>query len=189
MERLTATFRAAASDGGRVVGHASVFNQVARIGNQGYEQIAPEAFNRALSEEHDVVLLVNHDGLPLARTTSGTLRLGVDADGLTVDADMADTTLGRDVRLLLARGDLGKMSFGFIPTADRYDTVEGQQVRTITDLDLFDVSIVNEPAYAGTDVSLRHLVPTSEIRKSGLSNRAKAILARTRALALQAQNR
>lgn len=146
-----AQFRAA---NGTVNGHASVFGQVAKIG-RGFEQIDKRAFDRAIREKHDVALLVNHDGMPLARTTNGTLQLSTDGTGLVVDADLADTTLGHDVRTLLERGDLTKMSFGFIPTGEHYEQVNGVEVRTITDLDLFDVSIVTFPAYGGTDVALR----------------------------------
>jgi HK97 family phage prohead protease len=151
-----AEFRAAVPEGNRVAGHASVFGQVAQI-RGGFERIDPAAFDRALREGQEVVLLVNHEGLPLGTTASGTLRLGTDKRGLTVDADLPETTLGQDVRVLLAAGLLRKMSFGFIPKADRIDVVRGRQVRTITDVDLFDVSIVTVPAYSGTDVALRSM--------------------------------
>ncbi len=151
-----AEFRAATESGGAIRGHASVFGQVAQI-RGGFERIDPAAFDRALREGQEVVLLANHEGLPLGSTAASTLRLGTDRRGLTVDADLPDTTLGRDVAVLLARGDLRKMSFGFIPRGDRIDVVRGRQVRTITDVDLFDVSIVTTPAYTGTDVALRSM--------------------------------
>lgn len=164
MDRFLCEFRAADPGdapadepaGNRLVGHAHTFGRVAQI-RGGFERVHPEAFDRALRERQDVVLVVNHDGLPLGRTSSGTLRLGVDEQGLTIDNDLPDTTLARDVRELMARGDLVSMSFGFIPRADSIDTVEGRQIRTITDLDLFDVSIVTSPAYSDTDVSLRSM--------------------------------
>lgn len=178
--RFGMEFRAADESGsGRLVGHASVFGQVAEV-RGGYERIAPEAFDRALAEKHDVALLVNHDGLPLARTTSGTLRLGKDAEGLTVDADMADTTLGRDVRLLMERGDLKSMSFGFVPTAHRFVNVDGYQVREYTDLDLFDVSVVTHPAYDQATAQLRALTPSSAYTAAQRQHtliRAKALIA------------
>jgi hypothetical protein len=154
MDRFHCEFRAAGQDAGRISGHAHVFGRVAQI-RGGFERVSPAAFNRALAERQDVVLLVNHEGLPLGRTTSGTLRLSVDERGLTIDNDLPDTTLARDVRELMGRGDLRSMSFGFIPTDGVLEEVEGRQIRTITDLDLFDVSIVTHPAYAGTEVALR----------------------------------
>ena len=59
----------------RVAGYAAVFNQETNIGGYFTETIAPGAFTSALGRGDDVVFLVNHDGLPLARTRSGTLRL------------------------------------------------------------------------------------------------------------------
>ena len=142
-------------EGNRLVGHASVFNQEARI-KDFWEQVDPAAFDRALREDQDVVCLANHDGLPLGRRSAGTLRLGTDTNGLTQETDLPDTTLGRDVRELVRRGDLRSMSFGFVVTDEDWSVREdGSQLRTIRDLDLFDVSVVTFPAYAGTDLALR----------------------------------
>lgn len=174
MERWTAEFRSTQEEG-RVKGYASVFGQVAQI-RSGLERIDPIAFDRALRENQDVALLVNHEGLPLARTSNGSLILTRDGKGLVVNASLPDTSLGRDVRTLLDEGLLSKMSFGFIPKADRYDQVGNRTVRTITDLDLFDVSIVTFPAYSKTSVSLRNI----EDVDSGNSARSQAALIRAR---------
>lgn len=144
-----------ALQGNKLVGHASVFNQRARI-KDFWEEVDPATFERALREQHDVVCLANHDGLPLGRTTAGTLRLSVDAVGLHQETDLPDTTLGRDVRELTRRGDLTSMSFGFVVTDEDWSVLDdGSQLRTIRDVDLFDVSVVTFPAYTGTDVALR----------------------------------
>lgn len=158
MERRTLEVRAGV-EAGRLVGHAAVFDQTTTIGGFApfTEDVSSRAFDRVLRERQDTALLVNHDGMPLARTVSGTLRLGTDARGLTIDADLADTSLGRDVRTLLERGDLSQMSFGFTVAADEWrDGDDGRPHRTIVEVDrLFDVSVVTFPAYAGTDVALR----------------------------------
>lgn len=157
MDRWVCEFRSAEGDPQGIEGHASVFGQVAKIRN-GLERIDPAAFNRALREGHEVSLLVNHAGLPLASTANGSLELRSDEVGLFVRAErLPETTLGNDVRILMREKLLTKMSFGFIPKADRRDQVNGRQVRTITDLDLFDVSIVTNPAYSETSVSLRSI--------------------------------
>lgn len=145
-----------ALQGNKLVGHASVFNQRARI-KDFWEEVDPSAFERALREQHDVVCLANHDGLPLGRTTAGTLRLSTDGVGLHQETDLPDTTTGRDVRELVRRGDLTSMSFGFLVTDEEWSVLDdGSQLRTIRDVDLFDVSVVTFPAYAGTDLALRH---------------------------------
>lgn len=122
-----------------------------------YEQIDKAAFNRALDEQHDVRFLVDHDpSRVLARTASGTLNLSADRQGLAVDADLADTSVGRDLRVLIERGDISQMSFGFIVTEDEWKMQkDGTELRTIKDLDLFDVSAVTFPAYPQTDAAIR----------------------------------
>lgn len=157
MRRFSCELRAADIEGDRLSGHAAVFGSYARIGDH-LETIAPGAFDRALSEGHDVRLTVGHDqNAVLARTRSGTLKLATDDVGLRFDATLGDTTLARDVRESLRRGDLGDMSFAFVPTADSWSRIEGRSVNIIEDLNLVDVSIVGLPAYDGTDVALRSL--------------------------------
>lgn len=121
------------------------------------EQIAPGAFDRALAEDQDVRFLVDHDpSRVLARTASGTLSLSSDKKGLLVDADIADTSIGRDLRVLLERGDVSQMSFGFVVTRDEWAMQkDGTELRTIHDVDLFDVSAVTFPAYPQTDAAIR----------------------------------
>lgn len=141
----------------RMSGHASVFGSVARIGS-GYETIDKRAFDRPLKDGADVRLLFNHDPSQLlGRTKSGTLELRSDGRGLAVTADLPDTPLGHTVRTLIQRGDLDAMSFGFKVTKDSYSVApDGRQMRTIEDLELFDVSLATFPAYKdAADVVLR----------------------------------
>lgn len=141
----------------KVSGYAAVFNQETLIGGQFREQIAPGAFKDAVGRD-DVVFLVNHDGLPLARTRSGTLTLKEDDHGLYMETELDASD--PDVRKLIPkmqRGDLDKMSFGFIPERQEWDESEDVPLRTITGASLFDVSIVTTPAYEGTEIGLRSL--------------------------------
>lgn len=149
------------TDAGLFSGHAAVFGERTAIGQPGalgfYEEIATSAFDRALAEDQDVRLLVDHDPSKLlARTAAGTLNLGKDKTGLRVEADLPETSVGNDVRILLRRGDLSAMSFGFIAKKDSWQELEdGSQLRTVEDVDLFDVSIVTFPAYPQTDAQVR----------------------------------
>lgn len=149
------------SDTGKFVGHAALFNKRTAIGDPKtwgfWEQVAPGAFDRALSENQDVRLLVDHDpSRLLGRTASGTLSLSVDRRGLKTEADLPDTSLGRDVSILLERGDLSQMSFGFMVKGQTSEELrDGTLLRTITDVDLFDVSVVTFPAYPDTDAAVR----------------------------------
>ena len=71
----------------KVEGYAAVFNEETVIGNYFREMFLPGAFKRAIGED-DVVFLINHDGLPLARTRAGTLTLKEDKRGLKISAEL-----------------------------------------------------------------------------------------------------
>jgi HK97 family phage prohead protease len=142
----------------RVSGYAAVFGEETNIGGMFTEVIDRGAFANALQRQDDVVFLVNHDGLPLARTRSGTLRLTEDERGLYMETDLDGTD--PDVRASvpkMKRGDLDKMSFAFVPKRQEWDDSGDIPKRTIQDLELHDVAIVTTPAYDGTEIGLRSL--------------------------------
>lgn len=147
-----------AEDGGvRVSGHAAVFNERANIGGFFIETIAPGAFREAVGSD-DVVFLINHEGLPLARTRSGTLTLREDEKGLYMETELnADDPDVQSILPKMQRGDLDKMSFAFRAEKEEWDESGDIPVRTITQVRLSDVSIVTNPAYSGTDIGLRSL--------------------------------
>lgn len=141
----------------RVAGYAAVFNQATDIGGYFREVIAPGAFDEAIGRD-DVVFLINHDGLPLARTRSGTLKLSLDDKGLRMETVLDATD--PDVQSIvpkMKRGDLDKMSFAFWPEVQEWDESGDIPVRTIMKARLYDVSIVTTPAYDGTSIGLRSL--------------------------------
>lgn len=118
------------------------------------EIINPGAASRTLAADPDVRFLINHDAnLLLARTTSSTLGLTEDADGVMVDAQMANVSYARDLAELLERGDLTQMSFGFWIVRDEWSA--NLHVVQEFDLDGGDVSAVTFPAYTQTSAGLR----------------------------------
>ena len=185
--------RRAEGDAGPIlVGHAAVFDQwTVLYESPTYlwrEVIRPGAFASALREGQDVACLWNHETEHLlGRTASGTCRLAEDATGLAVECDLPDTSLGRDLAILMARGDVSKMSFAFIPRAkgEKITIVdEGERIveeRELLDLDLYDVSPVTSPAYLGTDCSLRD----EGARKDAEARDRRALAHRRRAMALR----
>ncbi len=94
------------------------------------EAIAPGAFSGVLTD--DVVLLTNHDsataaGIPLARTTAGTLRLWTGSRGLMFSATLdPDSPVARSVLSAVRRGDLCGCSFSFIVARGRGLLVPGR---------------------------------------------------------------
>jgi uncharacterized protein len=141
----------------RVSGYAAVFGEETNIGGMFTETIARGAFAAAIGRD-DVVFLINHDGLPLARTRSGTLKLSEDDRGLYMEAmlDQSDPDV-RSIVPKMKRGDLDKMSFAFMPIRQAWDESGAIPRRTIQEARLFDVSIVTTPAYEGTEIGLRSL--------------------------------
>jgi len=156
--RVSRPFEVRADENGVTVeGYAAVFDEETVIGGQFREEIARGAFTDAVGRD-DVVFLVNHVGLPLARTRSGTLQLSEDDHGLKIRAELDITD--PDVKSIvpkMQRGDLDKMSFAFVPTRQKWDDDEKMPKRTIEEAQLFDVSIVTTPAYGGTEIGLRSL--------------------------------
>ncbi len=168
MSRETRTVRAYAPesaielrDGDKPVisGYAAVFDSLSVDLGGFRERIRPGAFARAIKENQDVRALVNHDpNLILGRSKSGTLRLSEDQRGLRVEIDPPATTVGRDVVESLRRGDLDQMSFAFRVVTDDWHKQDGEIIRELVDVDLFDVSPVAFPAYEETSVSVRSKV-------------------------------
>lgn len=144
----------------KVVGHAAVFNQLSEDLGGFREQIKPGAFAEAIKTD-DVRALFNHNpDLILARNKAKTLRLSEDSKGLSIEFEPSDTQVGRDLLVSLERGDISQMSFGFNVRAEGQDWSEddeGQMIRTLTNVRLFDISPVVYPAYPQTDVAKREL--------------------------------
>jgi HK97 family phage prohead protease len=126
------------------------------------EQFVDTAFDEALAESPDVLGLFNHsEDNVLSRTTSGTLRLGKQPEGLGFAMDAPDTSLARDLMVLIRRGDISGASFAFSlrgpkDAAEEFrQEADGSYTRTVKNANIYDVSIVTRPAYPRSTVALR----------------------------------
>jgi HK97 family phage prohead protease len=148
----------ASSDGMSFTGYAAVFNSPSEP-LPFTEVIKEGAFKRSLKSRNEIKLFMNHNtDVVLGSTRSGTLQLSEDSRGLLAQAQLPDTQAGRDLSVLMQRGDVSSMSFGFSvpPKGDNWSsdgaTRELHQVR------LHEVSIVTGfPAYEATTASVRSL--------------------------------
>lgn len=139
-------------DGRTFRGYAAVFNADSEPLGGFTERIAPGAFRRSLtSHGWDVKLLANHDaGRVLGSTRAKTLKLTEDERGLWVEATLPDNTDGRDIAESIRRGDIDSMSFGFSTQPGGESWSADGSIRTLTDVKLYEVSIVAWPAYSST---------------------------------------
>lgn len=167
--------RSDVSEQGMLTGYAAVYGQkTSRKGTgmtwSGSEEIARGAFDGNMNDP--VLLTVNHDkNQLLATTVARTLRLESDGVGLRFEADLPDTQLGRDTRVMVARGDMAGSSFKAAGvTANR---IKGGVVLARFQ-ELLDVTICSRGAYEGAAVMARNEDPEWV--------RAQLALARSRVL-------
>lgn len=171
IRKLDMQFRAEKNEDNKmeIKGYAAVFNSPETYGYT--EVIAPTAFDDA--DMSDVVLRYNHEDtfMVLARTRNNSLKLSVDDKGLYIDATLQDNiTQHRDIYNAIDSGLIDKQSFAFIVDEDNYDY--DTDTRTITKIGkVFDVSVVDQPFYNATDVSVARdlndefLTRRAELRK------------------------
>lgn len=154
------------ADRGVLTGYAAVFYRSGDPGTEYHlwedcaERIGRTAFDRALRERQDVRAFFNHDeSQVLGRVSAGTLRLSVDSVGLRYSVDLPDSSIGRDVAELVARGDVTGSSLMFFRRGFE-ETREGDRlILTITDVDLVEVGPVTFPAYKATTAQCNPPMP------------------------------
>ena len=138
-----------------LVGYAATFEQPYPV-EAVMETIQRSAFDRTLREMPDVFALIGHDqSRVIARTKNGTLRLIPDERGLRAEISPVDTQESRDAFTLVQSGTIDAMSFGFRVKDQEFDRRDGVIHRLITDVDLFEVSLVAFPANPEARLSAR----------------------------------
>lgn len=176
--RFTNTSRAVkieqrAEGGSMLVGYSAVFYDPADPGTEyvlwddaigrAVERILPGAFDGVLSRPDDVRGLFNHDAnMVLGRTKAGTMRVSVDSVGLRYEIDLPDTATARDVAASIQRGDVDGSSFAFVVrnagqrwTMTTDEAGRANDIRELTDLEVFDSGPVVFPAYESTTAGMR----------------------------------
>ena len=130
------------------------------------EKISKGAFRKAIQNSaRDIDFLAEHDSsIVLASTKNDSLQLREDDKGLYMEARIINTGAGRDWYEMISSGLITNMSFGFRSVADEWRSIgENLFERTISDLELFEVSAVRNPAYAQSSISNRGLDTSDDI--------------------------
>ena len=119
------------------------------------ERIKAGVFRNALKRNDNVLVLLNHQhDRELANTKDGSAKLVEDNIGLRAELTITDAEVVEKAK----DGKLVGWSFGFCANADELGTDGDQNTRTVTDLDLIEVSILDDtktPAYYGTSIEAR----------------------------------
>lgn len=137
----------------KIAGYAAVFDTWADIGGWFRESIRKGAFAKTI-KENDIRALVNHnEDYVLGRNKAKTLTLREDDKGLAVTIDPPDSIWARDLLASMRRGDINQMSFGF--EVNKAENDYDKNERVLTDVTLFDVSVVTFPAYPTTSAQVR----------------------------------
>lgn len=139
-----------------IEGYFSVFNSPYKMWDGAIETVDPHAFDGTVGD--DIRCLINHDStLVLGRTKAKTLELRIDDHGLfgRVKINPKDQD-AMNVYERVKRGDVDQCSFGFEILQEEVEFGEDDSVHwTLTEVRLFEVSIVTFPAYEDTSVSAR----------------------------------
>lgn len=119
------------------------------------ERVKAGVFKTALKRNDDVKVLLNHNwDKELANTKDGSAKLEEDNIGLRAEVVITDKEVVEKAR----NNKLVGWSFGFYSNADEVGTEGEMATRTLTDLDLAEVSILDDtksPAYYGTSIETR----------------------------------
>ena len=120
------------------------------------EKIRAGVFQKALERADNVRVLLDHDkDRELADTKSGKAKLYEDNIGLRAIVEIEDTEVIDKAKNNKLRG----WSFGFLCNKeDRKTNEDGIEERVVRDLDLLEVSIIDDrkyPAYIGTSIEMR----------------------------------
>jgi len=163
------TITAVGSEQWNLRGYATVYDVAYPIAGGpeagGWLEIVERgATAKSIKDGADVRLLFDHDGIPLARTASGTMRLISDDMGMMVDADLdVSSPYAQSVRSAIIRGDADQMSFAFRVLRQQWN--EDFSERRIKEVQLFDASVVTYPASEATIVQMNSDTPDTETRE------------------------
>jgi uncharacterized protein len=159
------------------------------------EYIKPGAFVRALRNKQEVKALFNHNAnVILGRTKNGTLTLTDTSAGLAFRVQLNQKMQShKDLYASVLRGDISECSFAFAVPKGGDTWNRDYSKRTLTDVDLFDVSVVTDPAYGddATSVDARQkrgrYVLATDTRAAQLAALAKVVAADKQWLADEAK--
>ena len=119
------------------------------------EQVRAGTWQRAISENEDIALLLNHDWTKKLGSTKENLKLKEDSIGRYAEAKIYDADVIQKAR----NNELRGWSFGFVPQKQSWGKTDNDvDRRYLDDVKLNEVSIIDKsmlPCYSGTSIEAR----------------------------------
>lgn len=137
----------------RIAGYGAVFYDPNNAGTM--YKLTPKVAHRiapgAFQELTDVIAAFNHNFDYLLGRTPHTLKLNLDLKGLhySIDIDENDPQ-AMSVYAKIKRGDVRGSSISFHVLEDRWDRVDGVDIRTLLNVKVIEVGPVTTPAMTAT---------------------------------------
>lgn len=168
-------------ENGTITGRPIVYNSRTNLGCFD-EVIETGALDSA--DLTDVRLCLNHDtSYVYARSRrnnpNSTMRLGLDMNGMNIEADLAinESPRARDFYSAVKRGDIDKMSFMFSIDDEEWENLESdhptRHIRKIGSV--VEVSAVTFPAYKSTEINARSVEALENARAAVETARAASV--------------
>lgn len=145
-----------------------------RNGKKFMEVIPKETFEKALAKNPNVKLYINHQDYV---DVSESIELSAEPQGLMIRAKLSEKAdnLFKDIK----NGEFNSFSFGFKCLKDKWEDTpnDGVSLRTIEDLELVEISILNiEAAYSGTKILETRRFSDNELWRVSLANKQIEIM-------------
>jgi HK97 family phage prohead protease len=152
--------RKTASGARTISGYFATFNTLSSDLGGFFERIRPGAFSDSLKNSGiDVMALYNHNSdMPLARVSNGSLTVSEDSKGLRFSLTLPKgVSYVDDLVSLLEQEVISACSFSFsVPQGgDDWEMIGDRLIRTLVSVQLYEGSIVGNPAYPNTVADLR----------------------------------
>jgi len=141
----------------QITGYVVQFNKRSEVIWDFVEVVAKGAFRNSLRDNVIKALWNHNHDYVLGSTKNATLRLKEDEFGLKFELDLPNNSWGKDCYESVNRGDVDGVSFGFYVVDENWEYIESEDLylRTLLEIDLFEISPTPFPAYPDSKANCR----------------------------------
>lgn len=136
-----------------IAGMAAPYGQSAAYGSWFSEEIEKGAFSESILSRNVYGLVGHDDQKPVASTKAGSMRFEERDDGLYLEMEPAETTIGNDLLENVRAGLIQHLSVGFRILNNRWEVKDGLDHHIVEKAELWEVSAVVWPFYEQTTLA------------------------------------